>query len=307
MADRPFDEERSEAFGGRMMDVLNGAGIVLMTSIGHQTGLFDAMAGLPPATSQQIAAAAGLEERYVREWLGAMVTGGVVDYDPATGAYALPPEHAAWLTRAAGTNNLAVQAQVVPLLAEVEQPLIDCFRRGGGVPYAAFPRFQQLMAEDSGAVHDAALIEAILPLAPGLPERLAGGIDVADIGCGRGHAINLMARAFPNSHFVGYDFSEEGVRSGREEAHRLRVDLLASGGARVDARSATDLQHRFLHRALGVVPGPLVDVLLAHHHLHHAAAVAELQQLAGGSDEELTAVFLRLTGGSGLQEIDEAI
>jgi SAM-dependent methyltransferase len=239
MADRPFDEARSEAFAGRMMDVLNGASIALMASIGHQTGLFDTMAQLPPATSQEIADAAGLQERYVREWLGAMVTGGVIDYDPTESAYALPAEHAAWLTRTAGTNNLAVQAQVVPLLAEVEQPLIDCFRRGGGVPYAAFPRFQQLMAEDSGAVHDAALIDAFLPLGPDLPARLAAGIDVADIGCGRGHAINLMAQAFPNSRFVGYDFSEDGVQSGREEAHRLGLS-----NARFEARDVTALNMR---------------------------------------------------------------
>jgi SAM-dependent methyltransferase len=235
--ERPsFDQARSEAFAGRMMDVLNGAGVTLMASIGHQLGLFDVMAGLPPATSQHIAEAAGLNERYVREWLGAMLTGGVIDYDPANDAYALPAEHAAWLTRAAGVNNLAVQAQVVPLLAQVEQPLIECFRHGGGVPYAAYPRFQQLMAEDSGAVHDAALIDAILPLAPGFPARLRSGIDVADVGCGRGHAINLMAQAFPNSRFVGYDFSEEGVRAGRGEAQRLGL-----ANARFEASDVTDL------------------------------------------------------------------
>ena len=239
MADRPFDEARSEAFAGRMMDVLNGAGIALMTSIGHQVGLFDAMAGRPPATSHEIAAAAGLNERYVREWLGAMVTGRVVDHDPADGTYALPAEHAAWLTRAAGTNNLSLQAQYVPLLAQVEGPIVECFRNGGGVPYAAFPRFQRLMAEESGAVHDAALVDAILPLVPGLPERLATGIDVADVGCGSGHAINLMARAFPHSRFVGYDFSEEGVRAGREEATRWGL-----ANARFEARDATDLGAR---------------------------------------------------------------
>jgi SAM-dependent methyltransferase len=236
MAELSFDQARSEAFAGRMMDILNGAGITLMASIGHQLGLFDAMAGLPPTTSQHIAEAAGLSERYVREWLGAMLTGGMIDYDPANDAYALPAEHAAWLTRAAGVNNLAVQAQVVPLLAQIEQPLIECFRRGGGVPYAAYPRFQQLMAEDSGAVHDAALIDAILPLATGFPDRLRSGIDVADIGCGRGHAINLMAQAFPNSRFVGYDFSEEGVCAGREEAQRLGL-----ANARFEARDVTDL------------------------------------------------------------------
>ena len=239
MADQLFDQSRSEAFAGRMMDVLNGAAVTLMTSVGHQVGLFDTMAGLRPATSQQIGEAAGLNERYVREWLGAMLTGGVVDYDPADGTYALPAEHAAWLTRAAGTDNLALQTQYIPLLAQVEQPLIECFRHGGGVPYSAFPRFQQLMAEESGATHDAALIDTILPLVPGLPARLETGIDVADIGCGSGHAINLMAQAFPNSRFVGYDFSEEGTRVGRDEAQRLGLT-----NARFGARDVTALDVR---------------------------------------------------------------
>jgi SAM-dependent methyltransferase len=239
MADQSFDQARAEAFAGRMMDVLNGAGITLMTSIGHQVGLFDAMADLPPATSQEIARAAGLNERYVREWLGAMLTGGMVDYDPAAGTYLLPAEHAAWLIRAAGTNNLAVQALFIPLLAEVEQPLIECFRHGGGVPYSAFPRFQRLMAEDSGRTHDAALIDTILPLAPGLPARLEAGIDAADVGCGRGRAINLMAGAFPASRFVGYDFSEDGVQGGRDEAQRLGL-----ANARFEARDVTTLGAR---------------------------------------------------------------
>jgi SAM-dependent methyltransferase len=221
------------------MDVLNGASVTLMTSIGHQVGLFDTMAGLPPATSQEIAGAASLNERYVREWLGAMLTGGVVDHDPTAGTYTLPAEHAAWLTRAAGTDNLAGQAPVIPLLAEVEQPLIDCFRNGGGVPYSAYPRFQQLMAEDSGRTHDAALIDTILPLVPGLSARLEAGIDVADVGCGRGHAINMMAHAFPNSRFVGYDFSEEGVQGGRDEAQRLGLT-----NARFEARDVTTLDAR---------------------------------------------------------------
>ena len=239
MTDQPFDEGRSEAFSGRMIDILNGAAIALMTSIGHQVGLFDAMATLPPATSERIAEKARLTERYVREWLGAMVTGRIVEHDPTVGTYALPPEHATWLTRAAGTNNLALQAQYIPLLAQVEQPLIECFRNGGGVPYSQFPRFQRLMAEESGAIHDVALVDTILPLVPGLVERLRAGIDVADIGCGQGHAINLMACAFPTSRFVGYDFSEEGVRAGQAEADRLGLT-----NAQFEARDVTTLDAR---------------------------------------------------------------
>ena len=124
----------------------------------------------------------------------------------------------------------------MPLLAQIEQPLIECFRHGGGVPYAAFPRFQQVMADISGVVHDAALIDTTLPLVPGLPARLQAGIDVADIGCGSGHAVNLMAQAFPNSRFVGYDFSEEGAGAGRDEAKRLGLT-----NARFEARDVTAL------------------------------------------------------------------
>ena len=218
-----MDQAKSDAFAERFVRDLDSTAVVLMTSIGHQVGLFDAMAGKAPATSEEIAAEAGLNERYVREWLGAMVTGGVVDHDPDAGTYSLPPEHAAWLTRAAGLNNLALPAQYMPLLGEVEQQVIAAFRQGGGVPYSAYPRFHRLMAEDSGAVHDAALVDTILPLVPGLPERLQAGLDVADVGCGSGHAINLMARAFPAGRFVGYDFSEGGIATARAEAEQMAL------------------------------------------------------------------------------------
>ena len=218
-----MDQAKSDAFAERFVRDLDSTAVVLMTSIGHQVGLFDAMAGKAPATSEEIAAEAGLNERYVREWLGAMVTGGVVDHDPDAGTYSLPPEHAAWLTRAAGLNNLALPAQYMPLLGEVEQQVIAAFRQGGGVPYSAYPRFHRLMAEDSGAVHDAALVDTILPLVPGLPERLQAGLDVADVGCGSGHAINLMARAFPAGRFVGYDFSEDGIATARAEAEQMAL------------------------------------------------------------------------------------
>lgn len=231
-----MDQAKSEAFAERFLSDLNSAAVVLMTSIGHQVGLFDAMNGKPPATSEQIAAEAGLNERYVREWLGAMVTGRVVDHDPDEGAYSLPPEHAAWLTRAAGMDNMGLQAQYIPLIAEVEQQVIAAFRQGGGVPYSAYTRFHRLMAEDSGAANDSALIDTIIPLVPGLPERLKTGIDVADIGCGSGHAVNLMAQVFPASRFVGYDFSEQGIATGRAEASELGLN-----NARFDVQDAATL------------------------------------------------------------------
>lgn len=217
-----IDQSRAEAFAGRMLDVLNDSLLGLMISIGYQTHLFDIMSKLPgPSTSAEIAKAAGLNERYVREWLGAMVTGKIVEYDPATTGYRLPPEHAAFLTKDAGIDNMAVFMQYISLLGDVEHKVIECFRKGGGVPYSEFPRFQQLLSEDTARVFDARLVDEIIPLVDGLADKLKAGIDVLDVGCGQGHAINLMARHFPDSKFTGYDISKEGIETAREEAKQM--------------------------------------------------------------------------------------
>jgi SAM-dependent methyltransferase len=213
--------DTTEEFAERIVGTIDSACQAVLLSIGHQTKLFDTLTELPPATSQQVADAAGLDERYVREWLGGVVAGRIVDYDPATHTYSLPRQRAAVLTRAAGPDNLARVAQFIPLFGEVEQKIIGCFHNGGGLPYSDYPRFHKLMAEESGEVFDAALVDVVLPLVDGLPERLHAGADVADIGCGSGHAINVMAQAFPASRFTGVDFSEEGLGVGTAEAQRL--------------------------------------------------------------------------------------
>jgi len=105
-----IDQAKSDAFAEHMLSILNHAALSLMMSLGQKTRLFDTMSSMAPSTSMQIASAAGLHERYVREWLAAMVTGGVIEYDPAQGTYHLPDEHAVWLTRDGGINNLAFQA-----------------------------------------------------------------------------------------------------------------------------------------------------------------------------------------------------
>ncbi len=232
----PDEPQGSEEFAGRVLQILNDGATAIMVSIGHKTGLFDTMAGLPPSTSEEIAKAAGLQERYVREWLGAVTTGGIVEHDPERLTFTLPPERSAWLTRAAGPANLASSMQVLGMMASVEDEVAERFRIGGGVPYSAFPKFHSWMAEDSAAIHDATLIEGILPLVPGILERLQAGIDVADIGCGSGHAINLMAEAFPASRFMGIDLSEQAIAVAREEAEAKGLK-----NARFEVRDAATL------------------------------------------------------------------
>jgi ubiquinone/menaquinone biosynthesis C-methylase UbiE len=152
-----------------------------------------------------------------------MTVGGILEYDPDNKTHRLPAEHAAFLTRAAGPDNLAFFTQYFPLLAGVEERIIHSFRNGGGVPYSAYPNFQALQAEETARVYDATLIDVTLPLILGIVDRLNSGIDVADIGCGQGRAVNVMARAFPSSRFVGLDFSEEGIAAARREAHEWRL------------------------------------------------------------------------------------
>ena len=215
-----IDQARFEAFGDRMVGMLNAGCTALLASIGHQTGLFDALAA-GAFTSEELAGRAALNERYVREWLGGLTVAGVVEYDPTVRTYSLPPEHAGWLTVEAGPNNLARTMQFIPLLAQVEQDIVRCFREGGGLSYAHYPRFHALMDEDSRSLVDAALIGGVVPLVEGLDARLRAGIEVADVGCGSGHAINVLAREYPASRFVGFDFSEEAIGRANAEARSL--------------------------------------------------------------------------------------
>lgn len=225
-----FNPTKAEAFAEGLLNILNSGAISLMISIGHRTGLFDTMAQLPPSTSQQIADAAGLQERYVREWLSAMVTSGFVDYNKrdlgvaeahSDRTYYFPPEHATFLTRKATPNNMAVVSQFMAQLGSVEDRIVDCFYQGGGVPYSAYKRFHEIMAEDSEQTIVSALTDSVLPLVPGLIEALEEGIKVLDVGCGRGKALNRMATLFPNSNFKGYDFSPEAIANAQADASHL--------------------------------------------------------------------------------------
>lgn len=280
------DADRAQAFAGELLSTLNRGALCLMISVGHRTGLFDVMRTLPPAIPEVIAREAHLDERYVREWLGAMVTGGVVEVEPATGAYRLPPEHAACLTRAAAADNLAVFAQYIAVMGAVEDEIVDCFGWGGGVPYEKFRRFHEVMAEDSGQSVLSCLESHILPLVPGLTDRLAAGIRVLDVGCGSGRIVNRLAELYPASEFVGLDLSPEAIAKGRAEATRkgLRnVELVVRDLTGFDATAepaAYDLVTTF--DAVHDQAQPL-DVLRGIHRTLKADGVYLMQDIRGAS------------------------
>lgn len=220
------DSDRIDAFEDRLIGALNEAGMLMMTSLGHRAGLFEAMKEAPPMTSEALASRTELNERYVREWLGAMVAAKVVDMDATDATYRLPAEHAARLTDWDGVN-LAVYAQFLSVLGAVEDDILNCFRQGGGVPYERYARFHEVMADDSAQTVLPALFDAILPLIPGLDERLQRGIRMLDAGCGRGRALVLLGERYPHSQFTGFDLSQEAIQWARARAAEAGLDNVA--------------------------------------------------------------------------------
>ena len=218
-----FDSSKSEAFAESLIDTLNKGSLSFMISIGHRTKLFDTMDGLGYETYSSIAKKANLNERYVKEWLGAMVTGGVIDYNPKSNSFHLPAEHAGFLTRRAGADNLSVFMQYSAVLGQVEDDILKCFIDGGGVPYNKFPRFHEVMAEDSGQSVLSSLENHILPLVLGLTEELKTGIKVLDVGCGSGRIVNKLGSLFPQSHFVGMDISSEAITESNRAAKEMAL------------------------------------------------------------------------------------
>ncbi len=213
--------ESPEEFSARYLEVLNHGALCLMLSIGHRTGLFKFLRSAGPCTSEQLAEASHLNERYVREWLGAMTAGKIVEIED--GRFLLPEAVSQLFANQEETSNIAYLSQYIGMLGEVETRVVECFSKGGGVAYSAYSRFHDVMAEDSGQNIVAALLDHILPLVPGLTLALQNGISVLDVGCGRGHALHLLAQEFPCSRFTGFDLSEEAIAYARDRANRSEL------------------------------------------------------------------------------------
>lgn len=218
--DTTIDEQAMEEFAGRLFSLVTGGALTYLIDIGDRVGLFAAAAAIGPATSAELAAQAGLDERYVREWLAAMATGGIFEYEAATATYWLPGEHAACLT-GPSVANMAPLAFFTTVLARHVPAVADAFRHGGGVPYADYlPEIHDAMDVLWGPLYNDLLVPAILPLAPGLTALLDRGARAADVACGTGNALLVLAAAFPASTFVGYDLDPDALVRARAEAAR---------------------------------------------------------------------------------------
>ena len=249
------DPDRTRAFGERLLDMLTGGMLTMLIGIGHRTGLFEA-AARGPATGVELAERAGLHERYVREWLGAMVTGGIMEYDPADGRYSLPAAHAALLTGAT-SRNVGPAASSLRTLGSVLPQVERCFTDGGGVPIAEYAKVSAGgLGETWRYIYDEHLVDGFLRPVPGLLDRLRSGVRVLDLGCGTGHAVNVMAREFPRSTFEGLDIAADAIAGA--EAERAALGLSNATFAVSDAAA--------------LAPGEPYDVITAFDAIHDQAA-----------------------------------
>ena len=220
-------------FSKKMVDILNFSAVNLAMAIGYRTGLFDVMDAIDrPLSSENISHRAGLNPRYVKEWLGAMSSAGIVELslsEKGENQYYLPDDCADLLTRRAGNSNLGVYTQEIPLLTTCAmEAVIDGFSSGDGVSYDHYPKFQTFMSQLANAKHRQVLVDKFLPSVDSgrIIPRLAAGIQVCDLGCAEGVAVILMAEAFPKSRFVGLDISSEAIDEARRKARQQKIDNL---------------------------------------------------------------------------------
>jgi SAM-dependent methyltransferase len=220
-ATRAVDQERAEAFVGAALANTTGFTVTVLAGIGDRLGLWRTLAEQGPATSTELATLAGIDERYAREWLGAMTTAQYLTYDPATGRFTLPPEHVPVLAEERGPVFFGGIFQMLHGMVSVHDELLEVFRTGGGVPQDAYhPDMWDGMERFTASWFENLLIQEWMPALPEVDAALRNGADVADIGCGRARSLIKLASAYPKSRFVGIDAYAGTIETARANVAR---------------------------------------------------------------------------------------
>jgi SAM-dependent methyltransferase len=219
-----IDASKVEAFTLRALGDLTAGYTGVMVSLGTKLGLYKAMAGAGPLSAKELAKRAECAERYVREWLNAQAAGGYLAYHAVSDTYELSPEHAMVLADE-DSPVYVPPAWNVPAAMWFDEPkALEAFRTGRGV---AWGEHDSRMACGVAAFYRngyrASLVPQWLPALHGVVAQLEAGIDVADVGCGHGHSTLLMAQAFPNSRFHGFDADAPSIDEARRQAANAGV------------------------------------------------------------------------------------
>jgi 2-polyprenyl-3-methyl-5-hydroxy-6-metoxy-1,4-benzoquinol methylase len=271
----------------RLADLALGHVLVSLIGLGHRIGLLDALAA-GPATADELAARAGADPRYVREWLGGLVGGRVVEWTAEDGRYRFAPGYAGVLSGAT-TANVAPTAEMLTRLTAMVPEVAERFRDGAGIPAATYAqRAAGSLGGSRRILYDEQLVPGFLGAVPGLHDRLRDGAAVLDVGCGPGQVARLIADAFPASRVTGVDVVAEAIEQARAAAgdrpnldYRVGDAALLGEDGRFDVVLALDVVHdlgrprealRGMHQAL--VPGGVLVMV-------DIAFSADLDEVAG--------------------------
>jgi SAM-dependent methyltransferase len=218
------DESKLEELQGKVITDVAGSLGLLTAYMGDQLDLYSALAEICPATSQELAESTGMTERYIREWLSANAAGGYIDYDPGSQEFSMTPEQAVVFAAEGHPSCMQGFFQAVVSVYADEPKATEVFRTGEGLPwgdhnaclFCGTDRFFRPM-------YAANLVESWIPALDGVKEKLESGAKVADVGCGHGSSTIIMAQAFPNSIFHGFDFHGPSIEQAKEHARAAGV------------------------------------------------------------------------------------
>jgi SAM-dependent methyltransferase len=241
-----IDQAKLEAFLGKAVSDFGGAVSAALVRIGDRLGLYKAMSHGGPMTSVELARRTGTTERYVREWLVNQAAGGYVEYDPATGTYSLPHEHAIALADEKSPFFVGGGFQVIMGMLKAEARIAQAFLGGGGMFWGEHdPDLFEGTERFFRPGYAAHLVSSWIPALDGVKEKLERGATVADIGCGHGASTIIMALAYPKSKFFGFDNHAPSINSAHRAAHEAgvadRVIFEIAGATTFPARSKFDL------------------------------------------------------------------
>jgi 2-polyprenyl-3-methyl-5-hydroxy-6-metoxy-1,4-benzoquinol methylase len=219
-----LDEHKLEELLGRTIVDFGATSTASLVVIGDRLGLYRALASDGPFTSTELANRTETAERYVREWLNANAASGYVSYDPETGRYSMTPEQALVFAEEDGPAFIVGGFQTALAAGRIIDKLTDAFRTGAGVAYhehdhAVFHGIERFFRSS----YIGSLVQTWIPTLTGVDAKLEAGARVADIGCGHGASTILMAQAFPESEFVGFDYHAESIAEANARARAAGV------------------------------------------------------------------------------------
>jgi SAM-dependent methyltransferase len=242
-----MDRPKIEAFLDRFLDLASGATTIGLLAVADRSGLSEYLGTGQGGTTVEIAVGAGLDQRYVQEILSGLAAAGVVDYDPESERFELPPEHALFLSDEESPYFMGGWFDMIPAVMDQLDGIANATIHGGGVGFEQFgPGLIRGIGRGNGPSQRIFLTSRWLPAVPGLAERLESGIRIADVGCGSGSAVILIAQAFPNCQVVGFDVSEASIQLASQRARAIpNATFLAAGVEEIPIESGFDLVTTF--------------------------------------------------------------